>query len=118
MDPYSPINALGSLNAPVGASPLGATTLTAEEVLLIADEVCEQFHTRISNIAAIPVLAAALDPAIAGISVFPATKEAKQKSAEFLTTTAMQLQPLEAHNDVLAAILLCVQQRMLQSGLQ
>ncbi|MBV7294353.1 TetR family transcriptional regulator [Corynebacterium sp. TAE3-ERU12] len=74
--------------------------LTSEDMLIIAEEVCEEYGTSIRSAAALCAVAAVARGQIGGIPVHRDAHEC----TEAITDAITRLAPLREHNDVLAAV--------------
>lgn len=79
-------------------------SLSPEQVLLVAEEICTSTGAAITNYAALAPIAALSNPRLHGISLF-ATVSARDMALRTLITA---YPPLDSHNELLAELLIKV----------
>ena len=79
-----------------------SSALTPEQLLIIAEEFCERFHTRIRSHAALVAIAAIPRATLSGIRIFNTEDAALTSMAD----TIRRLEPLQGYNTVFAEVVL------------
>ncbi|SDS69522.1 hypothetical protein [Corynebacterium timonense] len=87
-------------------------SLSSEQMLAIADEVCHIYRVRVRSFAALAACAAVPGARIHGAPVF----DSRDAAAAQLRRTVLALGPLTGHNDALAEVAAAVYREWVDAG--